>query len=148
MISRARSGLLWWKPTHGPLETTMTTGITQLTTVAVHVADVDEALKFYTGPLGLEVRTDVSYGEGQRWTEVAPPGGATTIAVVVPLPGTEIGGDTGIRLGTEDADAVHAALVAAGAYADDVFQYPGTPKMFSFRDPFGNILYAVQTNFD
>jgi predicted enzyme related to lactoylglutathione lyase len=125
------------------------TGFTQVTTIAVHVTDVERALTFYTGALGLEVRADLSYGEGQRWTEVAPPGATTTIAVVVPPPGTTIGVDTGIRLGTEDAAGVHADLVKAGADADpEVFQFPGTPKMFSLRDPDGNTLYVVQTNFD
>lgn len=126
----------------------MAAAVSQLTTVTVPVADVDAALAFYTGPLGFEVRSDVGYGDDQRWTEVAPPGGATTISVVVPPEGTTIGVDTGIRLGAEDAAAVHATLVSAGADADDVFQFAGTPKMFSFRDPFGNILYVVQTNFD
>jgi predicted enzyme related to lactoylglutathione lyase len=122
---------------------------TQVTTIAVPVDDVEKALAFYTGPLGLEVRVDVEYGQGQRWTEVAPPGGATTIAVVVPPEATPTGVDTGIRLGTPDAAAVHAQLAGAGADVDpEVFQYPGTPKMFSFRDPFGNTLYVVQGDLD
>jgi hypothetical protein len=67
----------------------------------------------------------------------------------VPPPGTTIGVDTGIRLGTPDAAGLHADLVAAGADVDpEVFRFPGTPKVFSLRDPDGNILYLVQSDLD
>ena len=42
--------------------------------VSVFVKDQDEALTFYTEKLGLEKRTDVSYGPGLRFVTVAPQG--------------------------------------------------------------------------
>ena len=48
-------------------------------------------------------------------------------------------------LETDDAEADHEALKAAGADVDaDVLRYPGVPPMFTLRDPDGNTLYIVQ----
>src|SRR4029453_3652815 len=64
-------------------------------------------LGFSVGPLGCETRRDLPFGEA-RWIEVAPPGSATTIALV------PAGIPTGIRLLTADADRDHAALRSGG----------------------------------
>ncbi|HXF35054.1 MAG TPA: hypothetical protein VN603_10830 [Candidatus Acidoferrales bacterium] len=50
------------------------TGITQVATVFVPVADQDRALRFYLERLGFEKRADFQYGQGSRWLEVAPRG--------------------------------------------------------------------------
>jgi predicted enzyme related to lactoylglutathione lyase len=119
--------------------------VTQLGTVAVPVNDHDKALEFYVGTLGFEKRVDAPFGEGQRWVEVAPAGATTTIALAPAHPGSPAGTDTGIRLTTEDAEADHAALLAAGVDTDpEVMRWPGVPPMFSLRDPDGNRLYVVQ----
>ena len=61
------------------------------------------------------------------------------------MEGTRVGVDTGVRFTTEDADADHAALAAAGVDVDaEVLHFPGVPPMFSFRDPDGNTLYLVE----
>ena len=80
--------------------------VTRVGTVIVPVADQDRALEFYVGTLGFEVRLDGEFGDGQRWLEVAPPGAATSIALVP-------AGDVEVSLATADADADHAALLAA-----------------------------------
>jgi catechol 2,3-dioxygenase-like lactoylglutathione lyase family enzyme len=49
--------------------------------VVIPVAEVDRAIDFYTGPLGLEERTDISFGDQYRWVEVAPAGAETVIAI-------------------------------------------------------------------
>lgn len=120
-----------------------TAGITGVTTVAVPVADQDRALDFYTGQLGFEVRRDASFGPGNRWVEVAPPGSATTIAIP-PLGDVMPGVDTGIRLTTADAEATHRRLADAGAEVSDLLRWPGVPPMFSLKDPDGNTLYVVE----
>ena len=120
------------------------TRITELATVAVPVTDQDRALEFYVGTLGFEVRLDAEFGGGQRWIEVAPPGGATTLALP-PLGDVPTGVDTGIRLTTESAADDHAALLAKGVDVDpEILQWPGVPPMFSLRDPDGNRLYLVE----
>ena len=122
-----------------------TSGITQVATVAVHVADQDRSLKFYIDSLGFEIRRDVPFGDGNRWIEVAPPGGATSVAVLAD-PGGMAGVDTGIRLATTDADADHARLTALGAdVASEVMRWPGVPAMFVLRDTDGNTLYIVES---
>jgi hypothetical protein len=72
--------------------------ITQVGMVGVPVTDQDRALEFYVGMLGFEKRLDVAHGDGDRWVEVAPPGAATTIALVQLREGATAGIETGIRL--------------------------------------------------
>ena len=121
-----------------------TTAITQIRTIAVPTTDQARSLAFYTDILGFEKTLDTPFGPGQRWIEVTPPGGGTTIALP-PLGDAPAAIDTGIRLETDDAEADHEALKATGANVDaDVLRYPGVPPMFTFRDPDGNTLYVVQ----
>jgi catechol 2,3-dioxygenase-like lactoylglutathione lyase family enzyme len=84
-----------------------TTRIVGIGTVGVPVSDQDRALEFYVGKLGFETRRNMPFGPG-RWIEVAPPGSATTIALVPE------GVPAGIRLMTTDADGDHADLRAGG----------------------------------
>ncbi|MFC6883826.1 MULTISPECIES: VOC family protein [Actinomadura] len=116
-----------------------TTRITQLATVGIHVADQEKAVEFYVRELGFEVRRDAPFGNG-RWIEVAPPGAATTIALVPE------GAPAGIRLTTRDAGADHADLRARGVDADaEVMRMgPAVPPMFGVRDPDGNHLILIE----
>lgn len=121
-------------------------GITAVRTVSVPVTDHDRALDFYIGVLGFEKRVDAPFGDGQRWVEVAPVGGATTIALAPAPAGTPVGVDSGIRFHTTDADADHKELLDHGVDVDaDVMRWPGVPPMFSLRDPDGNTLYVVES---
>jgi len=124
--------------------TLRTTSITQIRTVAIPVTDQERSIAFYTGVLGFEKTVDAPFGPGQRWVEVSPISGGTTIALP-PLGESTPGIDTGIRFDTGDAEADHAALKAAGADVDaEILRYPGVPPMFTFRDPDGNRLYVVE----
>ncbi|HEU5002499.1 MAG TPA: VOC family protein [Actinomycetota bacterium] len=121
------------------------TGITRVGNVGVPTADQGRALAYYEGTLGFEKIRDMPFGGGLRWIEVAPPGSATTIAILPTPPGAPVGVDTAIRLFTPDAGATHAQLKAAGADLDDVMNFgAGVPPMFTFRDSEGNTLYIVQ----
>lgn len=121
------------------------TTITQIRSVAINVEDQDRALDFYVGTIGFEVRIDTGPGPAGRWIEIAPPVGATTIALIAtPEPGNA-GGDTGIRLTAADVASDHAALRTAGVDVDpQVSHWPGVPPMFSLRDPEGNTLYVLE----
>jgi lactoylglutathione lyase len=125
-------------------ETSATTRITSMRTVGVPVRDQQSALNFYTGILGLAKSLDVDMGGGARWIEVAPAAGGTTIALVPAKPGAPAQVETGIRLCTADADALHAHLLEHGVSADEVLRWPGVPPMFAFRDQDGNGLEIVQ----
>jgi catechol 2,3-dioxygenase-like lactoylglutathione lyase family enzyme len=113
--------------------------ITGVQTVAIPVGDQDRAVEFYVGTLGFEKRRDVPFGN-TRWIEVAPAGGATTIALVP----ADSGLPTAVRLTSEDADADHARLQAHEVDTDpQVMRFGAVPPMFSFRDPDGNSLIIV-----
>jgi catechol 2,3-dioxygenase-like lactoylglutathione lyase family enzyme len=114
---------------------TTTTSITQVGTVIVPVSDQDRAIAFYRDVLGFETRADMPYGNGERWVEVAPPGAATTIALIPPREGEPTGIDTHVGFTTTDADADQAHLRAQGVEADDVMRMGDpVPPMFFFRD--------------
>lgn len=116
--------------------------VTGVVNAPVVVADLDAAVDFYVGDLGMEVRRDVEMGPGVRWVEVAPPGAATTLALLA----ADGGVPPGIRLGTADADATHARLRERGADVDAEVLRMGdvAPPMFTVRDPDGNVLVLVE----
>lgn len=119
--------------------------IVHLATVGIPVIDQDRALAFYTGRLGFETRRDVSVPNGPRWIEVAPRGGTgTTIALIRADDEAPAGVETGIRLVTHDADALHADLTGHGIGTGAVLRWPGVPAMFVFRDPDGNRLAIIE----
>ena len=95
------------------------TRISKLGTVVVPVSDQDRAIEFYVETLGFEKRTDVPFGNGYRWVEVAPADAVTTIAIVPPPPSKPTGNvETGIGLQTDDIDADHADLKTRGVNVD------------------------------
>ena len=124
-----------------------TTRIGKVGVVVVPVSDEDRAIEFYVDKLGFELRTDVPFGNGYRWVEVAPADAETTIAIVRPPEGKPTGNsETGIALHTDDIRADHAELKAAGVDVDDEVSRMGdpVPPMFWLRDPEGNVLMIAE----
>jgi catechol 2,3-dioxygenase-like lactoylglutathione lyase family enzyme len=73
--------------------------------------DQDEALRFYTEVLGLELRTDAPM-ESMRWLTVGPPGQPDVeVGLLEPVPGAS----------SEDAEAVRR-LVAKGVLGSLLFR--------------------------
>jgi catechol 2,3-dioxygenase-like lactoylglutathione lyase family enzyme len=123
------------------------TSITHVGTVIVPVSDQDRARDFYVDKLGFEQRADIPFGkDGERWLEVAPPGAATTIALIPPREGEPTGIDTNVAFTTTDVDADHAGLRDRGVEADEEVMRMGgpVPPMFFFRDQDGNRLLIVE----
>ena len=120
--------------------------ITQLGRVMVPVADQEEAIDFYTRTLGFTVVADVPFGDGDRWVEVAPPGGGAALALVPPQGDYQPGRMTGIALESGDPTADHAELRAKGVDVDpEPMGGDGTvPLLFFFRDNNKNTLMIVQ----
>jgi catechol 2,3-dioxygenase-like lactoylglutathione lyase family enzyme len=118
------------------------TRITRVGTVILPVRDQDRALEFFVSTLGFETRLDGPFGAGQGWIAVAPPGAATTIALVPQ------GSAAGIEVSfaTGDAESDHAAMMAKGVEADAelIRMGEGVPPMFTFRDPDGNRFRMVE----
>lgn len=122
--------------------------ITQVGRVLVPVADQDRAIEFYAKKLGFSVVADVPFGNGDRWVEVAPPQGGTTIALVPPQGDYQPGRMTGIGLESSDARADHSELAAAGVDVDaELWGGDGTvPLGFFLRDHDRNQLMVAQPN--
>jgi predicted enzyme related to lactoylglutathione lyase len=78
------------------------------------VHDQNEALDFYVGKLGWEVRSDVTLPElgGFRWLTVSPPGQSDFAVVLMAIPGPPV-------MDSETAEQVRA-LMAKG-FAGTVF---------------------------
>ena len=127
-------------------DTATKTNITHVGTVIVPVSDQDQALEFYVDKLGFEQRADVPFGKGDRWLEVAPPGAATTVALIPPREGEPTGIDTHVAFTTADVDADHASLRDRGVEVDEEVMRMGdpVPPMFFFRDLDGNRFLIVQ----
>jgi catechol 2,3-dioxygenase-like lactoylglutathione lyase family enzyme len=123
-----------------------TARVDRLATVMVPVSDQDKGIEFYRDRLGFEVRADIPMGRGERWVEVAPPAGETTVALVRPREGEPVGIDAHLALGTRDIDGDHARLLAAGVDVDEAVMRMGdpVPPMFFFRDQDANNLLLVQ----
>jgi catechol 2,3-dioxygenase-like lactoylglutathione lyase family enzyme len=121
--------------------------ITQVGRVIVPVADQDEAIAFYTSKLGFSVVADVPFGDGERWVEVAPPGGGTAIALTPPQGDYQPGRMTGIALQSPDPRADHAELKENGVDVDEeLIGGDGTvPLLFFFRDHDANHLMIVES---
>jgi catechol 2,3-dioxygenase-like lactoylglutathione lyase family enzyme len=124
------------------------THVSKIGTVVIPVANQDREIEFYVEKLGFEKRADVPFGNGQRWVEVAPGDAVTTIALAPPPPGGSTGNrETGIGLQTEDIDAFHAEMKAAGVDVDPEVSRMGdpVPPLVWLRDPEGNSLMVVET---
>jgi catechol 2,3-dioxygenase-like lactoylglutathione lyase family enzyme len=81
---------------------------------------------------------------GGRWIELAP-GGDNAIVTLEPAETEVTRGAIGIRFTTDDAEAAHAALLAAGVDIGEILRWPGVPAMFAFRDPDGNAFSITET---
>jgi predicted enzyme related to lactoylglutathione lyase len=137
----------------------------RISTTQLWVHDQDEALKFYTDKLGMEVRRDVTIAEmgNFRWLTVAPPGQDDVSIVLMAIPGAPVldeataeqvrdlmgkGFAGTVFLTTDDCRAEHARLVERGV--EFVEPPEETPYGIDagFRDPSGNHLRLTQLTGD
>lgn len=120
-----------------------TSRITGVRTISIPVESQDAALRFYTEALGFEVLRDMPTPNG-RWIELSP-GDPGIILTLEPAAADLTRGAIGIRFTSDDVDAAHAAMAAAGVAVDDILRWPGVPAMFGFRDPDGNAFSVTAT---
>jgi catechol 2,3-dioxygenase-like lactoylglutathione lyase family enzyme len=121
----------------------MNTTLTDVHCVAVPVRDQDAALAFYVDTLGFELRLDAPISDTQRWIEVAPPGAATSIALVSGPDNPAPGVDTGVRFAVGDAEAERRTMGDHGVAVGELLAWEDVPPMFTFDDPDGNRFYVV-----
>jgi catechol 2,3-dioxygenase-like lactoylglutathione lyase family enzyme len=111
--------------------------IKRIAVVSIPVSDPQAAKEFYTGILSFTVVADAPFGEGQRWIQLAPASGETSITLVTWFPNMKPGGITGLVLETDDVEADHAALQSRGL---DISPLENAPwgRFATFSDPDGN----------
>ena len=134
----------------------------QLTHVQVWVNDQDEALKFYTEKLGMELREDVTVPEmgNFRWLSVGVPGQEDVAITLMDIPGPPVfeeetrqkivdllarGASGGLFFSTEDAQQAYEELKGRGVE----FTQEPTEQPYGidagFRDPSGNHFRMAQS---
>ena len=129
------------------------------------VHDQDEALKFYTETLGMEVRSDVSLPEmdGFRWLTVGPVGQEDVSIVLMAIPGPPMfdeqtagqvrdlmgkGFAGTVFLTTDDCRAACEELRARGlVFTEEPEERPYGIDA-GFRDPSGNSFRLTQVRAD
>lgn len=115
--------------------------VTGLYSATVVVSDQDRALAFYRDVLGCEVRADFEAWPGARVVEVVPRGSDVAVALLTADSGLPVG----VRWRTADADALHRSLLAVGVQPHtDVLHLDGSPPMFTFDDPDGHTVIAME----
>ena len=135
--------------------------LTNLNTVQVWVHDQDEALEYYTGKLGLEVREDVTVPElgNFRWLTVGVPGQETVSITLMAVPGAPVfddetreqilslmakGAASGLFFSTDDCRKTYEELKARGVE----FTEPPERRPYGidsgFRDPSGNSIRLTE----
>jgi len=111
----------------------------RLETVVVPVSDVDRAKAFYVDTLGFELVADTEMGPGQRWVQVKPSGGETSITLVTWFESMPPGSLTGTVLGCEDLEQTLEELSERGVvFAEDKIQEAPWGRWKTFTDPDGN----------
>jgi lactoylglutathione lyase len=120
------------------------TTITDVRTIAIDVANQDEAIAYYVGTLGFEKRLDAPISPTTRWIEVAPAGASVSIALNAAEGFGARSTDTGVRFTVPDAGAERDAMQERGVNVGDLLTWEGVPPMFSFDDPDGNRFYVVE----
>ena len=120
------------------------TTISDVRTVAVSVANQDDAIAYYVETLGFEKRLDAPISPTTRWIEVAPAGASVSIALNAAEGFGARSTDTGVRFTVPDARAEHASMQERGVTVGYLLTWEGVPPMFSFDDPDGNRFYVVE----
>ncbi len=131
--------------------------IQRVTHVTVYVKDDDEALAFFTGKLGFKKQSDSPMGPGgPRWITVSPPG-QPDFEITLFNPSTwfkgeeartaseQIGRQAVLILASDDIEADHRALTAAGVAVDGPVRDLPWGRDLLFRDLYGNRYNLVQS---
>ena len=122
--------------------------------VALVVRDYDEAIAFYTGPLGFRLVEDTRLSDSKRWVVVAPRGSGGTSLVLAQAAtpsqrgriGDQTGGRVGFFLHTDDFVRDHGAMKSRGVrFVEEPRTEPyGTVAIF--EDLYGNRWDLLEMN--
>lgn len=117
----------------------------RLSLTALIVGDYDEAIAFYVGKLGFELREDNQLGSGKRWVVVAPPGepGGLLLARAATARqrnaiGDQAGGRVFLFLTTDDFQRDYESYRQAGVRFVEAPRHEPYGTVAVFEDLYGN----------
>lgn len=123
----------------------------QLSLTAVLVDDYDEAIGFYVGKLGFELRQDTPLTADKRWVVVAPPGAASGLLLAradgdrqQQAIGDQSGGRVFLFLETDDFASDHLAYTLQGVRFIETPRHEPYGTVAVFEDPYGNRWDLIQ----
>jgi Lactoylglutathione lyase and related lyases len=123
-----------------------------IATIALVVADYDEAIAFYRDRVGFLVVQDTALGQGKRWVLLAPPGGSGARLLLARADGPEqeavigrqAGGRVMLFLETDDFAADHQRLLEAGITFLEAPRHEPYGSVAVFIDLYGNKWDLIQ----
>jgi catechol 2,3-dioxygenase-like lactoylglutathione lyase family enzyme len=114
----------------------------RLSLTALLVRDYDEAIDFYVRKVGFELREDTDQGGGKRWVVVSPSGGGAALLLAKSAEAKGVGeqgaGRVFLFLQTDDFDADHARMSAAGVRFLEAPRREAYGAVAVFEDLYGN----------
>ncbi|WP_419695002.1 VOC family protein [Mesorhizobium muleiense] len=124
----------------------------RVATVALVVANYDEAISWYVDRLGFLLTEDVDLGGGKRWVTVAPANGQGARLLLAEasddLQASRIGNQTGGRvflfLETDDFVRDHAAMLAKGVEFREAPRREAYGTVAVFADLHGNLWDLIE----
>jgi catechol 2,3-dioxygenase-like lactoylglutathione lyase family enzyme len=112
--------------------------ITRIQLFSLPVTDQDRAKAFYVDKLGFELVADTAMGPDQRWVQVRPAGGDTSITLVTWFDTMPPGSAKGTVVESDNLDADVAAIRSRGVDISDGIQEAPWGRFVTFDDPDGN----------
>jgi predicted enzyme related to lactoylglutathione lyase len=117
-----------------------------IATIALVVADYDEAIGFYRDAVGFALLEDTDMGEGKRWVVLAPPGGLGARLLLAKavgpdqeaVVGRQAGGRVMLFLETDDFSADHMRITANGVRFLEEPRHEAYGSVAVFVDLYGN----------
>lgn len=123
----------------------------RVATVALVVADYDEAIRWYVDRAGFTLTSDVDLGGGKRWVTVEPAGGGARLLLAkadgakqTASIGNQTGGRVAFFLETDDFARDHAAMLARGVEFREAPRHEPYGTVAVFADLYGNLWDLIQ----
>ncbi|RWI28311.1 VOC family protein [Mesorhizobium sp.] len=124
----------------------------RLVTVALVVANYDEAIDWYVDRLGFLLTEDVDLGGGKRWVTVAPANGQGARLLLAEAAddaqrdsiGNQTGGRVFLFLETDDFVRDHAAMLEKGVEFREAPRHEAYGTVAVFADLHGNLWDLIE----
>ncbi|TPK95626.1 VOC family protein [Mesorhizobium sp. B2-4-14] len=124
----------------------------RVATVALVVANYDEAIAWYVGRLGFRLVEDVDLGDGKRWVAVAPANGQGARLLLAEASdeaqrksiGNQTGGRVLLFLETDDFARDHATMLEQGVEFREAPRFEPYGTVAVFADLHGNLWDLIE----